>query len=317
LTAQIAAELNIVLLGDAHRLLQILTNLVGNAVKFTNEGRITIAVTCLEDRAGALRLQFTVTDTGIGIPSDKHSTIFEAFSQADSSTTRRYGGTGLGLSIARQLCHVMGGEIGLSSEPGKGSTFWFSVVQERQHTTAALPTRFAHTTATQGEVLHTEGGLGASPARQELREALCRIGRSTICILLVEDNRANLRVTKALLEAIGCNVTAARNGLEAISACRDTKFDLILMDCQMPEMDGYEATRKIRELDGLQTTPIVALTADALDGSRELSLAAGMNDHLTKPLSLRVLTAKLVEWLGRGSSEERKVETAKGAASVR
>ena len=169
LTAPIAAELNIVLLGDAHRLLQILTNLVGNAVKFTNEGRITIAVTCLEDRAGALRLRFTVTDTGIGIPSDKHSTIFEAFSQADSSTTRRYGGTGLGLSIARQLCHVMGGEIGLNSEPGKGSTFWFTVVLERQHTTAALPTRFTRTTATQGELLHTEGGLGASPARQELQ----------------------------------------------------------------------------------------------------------------------------------------------------
>ena len=317
LTAPIAAELNIVLLGDAHRLLQILANLVGNAVKFTNEGRITIAVTCLEDRAGALRLRFTVTDTGIGIPSDKHSTIFEAFSQADSSTTRRYGGTGLGLSIARQLCHVMGGEIGLNSEPGKGSTFWFTVVLERQHTTAALPTRFTRTTATQGELLHTEGGLGASPARQEFREALCRIGRSTICILLVEDNRANLRVTQALLEAIGCKVTAARNGIEAVSACRDTKFDLILMDCQMPEMDGYEATRKIRELEGVQTTPIVALTADALDGSRELSLAAGMNDHLTKPLSLRVLTAKLVEWLGRGSSEGRKVETAGGAPPVR
>ena len=304
LTASMAAELNVVLLGDAHRLLQILTNLVGNAVKFTSKGTVTIAVTCLEDRGGALRLRFTVTDTGIGIPCDKHSAIFEAFSQADSSTTRRYGGTGLGLSIARQLCHVMGGELGVNSELGKGSTFWFTVVLEKQHATAAPPTRIAYTKATQSGLLRTEGGSGASAARQELREALCRKGRSTIRILLVEDNRANLRVTQALLEAIGCNVTAACNGLEAISACRDTKFDLILMDCQMPEMDGYEAARRIRELETVPITPIVALTAHALDGSRELSLAAGMNDHLTKPLTLRELTAKLDIWLGGVPVEE-------------
>jgi len=304
LTASIAPELNVVLLGDAHRLLQILTNLVGNAVKFTSEGTVTIAATYVEDRGGALRLRFTVTDTGVGIPCDKHSAIFEAFSQADSSTTRHYGGTGLGLSIARQLCHMMGGEIGVNSEPGEGSTFWFTLVLDRQHATAALPTRIAPTKATQSELLQTEGGSGASAARQEFREALCRKGRSTIRILLVEDNRANLRITQALLEAIGCDVTAACNGLEAVSACRNTKFDLILMDCQMPVMDGYEATRRIREIEAVRTTPIVALTADALDGSRELSLAAGMNDHLTKPLRLGVLTAKLDLWLGGSLVEE-------------
>jgi signal transduction histidine kinase len=315
LTASIAAEFNVVLLGDAHRLLQVLTNLVGNAVKFTGEGTVTIAVTCLEDRGDALHLRFTVTDTGIGIPCDKHSTIFEAFSQADSSTTRRYGGTGLGLSIARQLCHVMGGEIGVNSELGQGSTFWFNLVLERQHATVALPTCIAHTKATQSELLQTGGGSGASAARQELRETLCRKERSTIRILLVEDNRANLRITQALLEAIGCNVTAASNGLEAISACRDTKFDLILMDCQMPEMDGYEATRRIREIEAVRTTPIVALTADALEGSRELSLAAGMNDQLTKPLTLRVLTVKLDLWLG-GSSVEKGQEPRFGRLNV-
>ena len=136
-------------------------------------------------------------------------------------------------------------------------------------------------------------------ARQEFQESLRRAGRSTIHILLVEDNRANLRITKALLEAIGCNVSTARNGLEAISAFWDARCDLILMDCQMPEMDGYEAAHKIRELETGRRTPIVALTADALDGSRELSLAAGMDDHLTKPLTLSVLTAKLIAWLGR------------------
>jgi CheY-like chemotaxis protein len=139
-----------------------------------------------------------------------------------------------------------------------------------------------------------------SPAQREFREALGRTGLPTIRILLVEDNPANLRVTQALLEAIGCTVTTARNGLEAVSAYRDGSFDLVLMDCQMPEMDGYEAARAIRQLEEIQAhaTPIVALTAHALDGSRELSLAAGMNDHLTKPLTMAMLTAKLVEWIG-------------------
>jgi signal transduction histidine kinase/CheY-like chemotaxis protein len=318
LTASIAEELNVVLLGDAHRLLQILTNLIGNAIKFTSQGGVTIAVTSLKDSSAALCLRFTVTDSGIGIPLNKHTEIFGAFSQADSSTTRRYGGTGLGLSIARQLCGVMGGEIGVDSEEGQGSTFWFTVVLDRQQAAVGLPTR-ARTEAAQSEPLPTEDGSKGSAARREFRKALGHAGHSTIRILLVEDNRANLRVTQALLEAIGCTVTTARNGLDAVSTCQHATFDLILMDCQMPVMDGYEAARAIRQLEAFQgrTTPIVALTADALDGSRELSLAAGMNDHLTKPLRLSVLTAKLVEWLGRGSDEDPKVETVGGTAPVR
>jgi CheY-like chemotaxis protein len=298
LTTSISNELNAMLLGDAHRLRQILSNLVGNAVKFTATGGIAIAVTRLGDCRTAVRLRFTVADTGIGIAPSKHAAIFEAFGQADNSTTRRYGGTGLGLSIARELCRAMGGEIGVDSNAGNGSTFWFTVVLDKLQSPAGSSASVASNTAPQGE-LPTKDGLNPSAARQEFQESLRRAGRSTIHILLVEDNRANLRITKALLEAISCNVSTARNGLEAITAFRDARCDLILMDCQMPEMDGYEAAHKIRELETGRRTPIVALTADALDGSRELSLAAGMDDHLTKPLTLNVLTAKLIAWLGR------------------
>ena len=305
LSASSDSDLNVVLVGDAHRLLQILTNLVGNALKFTSEGGVTISASCLEDRGTELCLRFTVTDSGIGVPASKQEAIFDAFSQADSSTTRRYGGTGLGLSIARQLCHVMGGEIGVDSAVGKGSTFWFTAVLEKQlastepsvivaRSNPALPQRAPSGAATKP----------VSPIQRAFKEALGRTGLSTIRILLVEDNPANMRVTQALLEAIGCHVTPARNGLEAVSAYRDDSFDLILMDCQMPEMDGYEAARAIRQLETFQgrTTPVVALTAHALEGSREMSLAAGMNDHLTKPLTLSVLTSKLLEWLGAGGT---------------
>jgi CheY-like chemotaxis protein len=212
----------------------------------------------------------------------------------------------------------MGGEIGVDSEVDKGSTFWFTAVLDKQQASTGLPGRIAGTDAMQSEPLLTEDSPKGSAARREFREALGRVGRSTVRILLVEDNRANLRVTHALLEAIGCTVTSARNGLEAVSACRDATFDFILMDCQMPEMDGYEAARAIRKLErsDRRSTPIVALTADALDGSRELSLAAGMNDHLTKPLTLSTLTAKLVEWLGSGSGESATAETSGGPARL-
>ncbi|HEY2621322.1 MAG TPA: ATP-binding protein [Acetobacteraceae bacterium] len=301
LSASVAGDLNVVLLGDAHRLLQILSNLVGNALKFTSEGGVTIGVTCLEDRGALLCLRFTVTDSGIGIPASKQEMIFDAFSQADSSTTRRYGGTGLGLSIARQLCHLMGGEIGVDSAVGHGSTFWFTAMLDKQTEAADFQVADARVEPpAPGPAQYDTNLAPVSPAQRKFKDALGRTGRETIRVLLVEDNQANLRVTQALLEALGCAVTVARNGLEAVSTCRAAAFDLILMDCQMPEMDGYEAAGAIRQLEAFQgrITPIVALTAHALDGSRELSLAAGMSDHLTKPLTLGVLTAKLAEWLG-------------------
>jgi len=306
LSVSLASDLNLVVMGDAHRLLQVLTNLISNAVKFTSEGTVTIGASVQEDRGAAVRVRFTVSDTGIGIPASKQEMIFDAFSQADSSTTRRYGGTGLGLSIARQLCHMMGGEIGVESTVGKGSTFWFTTVLRKHDGAVAQSASVAPAPPPPPPVVAAPAATAnlVSPVQREFKEALGQTGLATIRILLVEDNPANLRVTQALLEAIGCQVVTARNGLEAVSAYRDGEFDLVLMDCQMPEMDGYEATRAIRQLEAVQgrRTPIVALTAHALDGSRDMSLGAGMNDHLTKPLTMSVLTAKLVEWLGRGDA---------------
>jgi len=315
LSVSVPDELNLVLVGDAHRLLQILTNLVGNALKFTADGSVTVRAALVQDLGKALRLRFDVADTGIGIPATKQEIIFNAFTQADSSMTRRYGGTGLGLSIARQLCQMMGGGIGVHSIIGSGSTFWFTVVLEKapegtmlprallSNPTLALPHPPSPATTHEPPQpiipARQPPAHLASAASQDFQAALRRLGRQEIRIMLVEDNAANMRVTQALLENLGCIVTPARNGLEAVAAYRNGAFDLVLMDCQMPEMDGYEATRTIRQIEKVQgrTTPIVALTAHAMEGSREASLASGMNDQLTKPLTLAALTSKLLEWL--------------------
>ena len=303
-------DLNVVLIGDKHRLLQVLANLTGNAVKFTQHGSITVTVADVVPNGSGMRLRFEVVDTGIGIPADKHEAIFEAFSQADASMTRRYGGTGLGLSIARQLCHMMGGEIGVTSEVGQGSTFWFTVEMEvgqpvappvaRSVITPPSPPVVRPAPTSPGSSPGSTAGSAMSAVAVEFQAALKAAGRDRVHLLLVEDNAANMRVTRALLEILGCDVTPATNGMEAVEAYRNNAFDLVLMDCQMPEMDGYEATRTIRQLESVQgrSTPIVALTAHAMAGSREASLAAGMNDQLTKPLTMAALTAKLTEWLG-------------------
>jgi signal transduction histidine kinase/CheY-like chemotaxis protein len=297
LSVSVPDNLDLVLLGDKHRLLQVLTNLVGNAVKFTQHGAVAVAVSrgILQD--GLLTVRFEIADTGIGVPADQQDPIFEAFSQADASMTRRYGGTGLGLSIARQLCHMMGGEIGLTSQVGIGSTFWFTSRMEIGEAITASPAPVAVAMPLAPPSRPAEASLSA--VAQDFQAALQAAGRSEAHILLVEDNAANMRVTKALLEILGCSVVPAYNGLEAVEAYRKEAFDLVLMDCQMPEMDGYESTRTIRQLETTlgRRTPIVALTAHAMAGSRESSLAAGMDDQLTKPLTMAALTAKLTEWL--------------------
>ena len=306
LAVSLPDSLNIALIGDSHRLLQVLTNLVSNALKFTAQGGITIRISQNEAEPGQVKLRFEIIDTGIGIAKDKQAAIFEAFAQADTSMTRRYGGTGLGLSIARQLCHMMGGEIGVDSIPGSGSTFWFTVVLERLPEGTVLPQRAAATVPPSPVVAPTPAQVAperpafVSAASRDFKAALGEAGKATVSILLVEDNPANMRVTQALLETLGCAVTPARNGLEAVAAYRENTFDLVLMDCQMPEMDGYEVTRTIRQIESYQgrTTPIVALTAHAMEGSRQASLDSGMNDQLTKPLTMVALTSKLVEWLG-------------------
>ena len=296
LTASVSDGLNLMVRGDAHRLRRILTNLVANALKFTAEGGVAIRMNSVGRDAKQVLLHCEVADTGIGIPEAKQQAIFEAFSQADSSTTRRYGGTGLGLSIARQLCHLMWGEIGVNSVPGAGSTFWFRV---RLDTAPGIPLPAPAARETRERSKSGSGRSFASAAQRSFEAALARLGRGMIHILLVEDNMISMRVTQALLESIGCRVTPARNGIEAVTAYRDGMFDLVLMDCQMPEMDGYEAARAIRQIEASrgQATPIIALTANALVGSREASLAAGMDDQLTKPLTLAELSDRLLHWL--------------------
>jgi signal transduction histidine kinase/ActR/RegA family two-component response regulator len=295
LLAPVPDSLNLMLVGDRRRLLQVLANLVDNAVKFTTAGSVTVGGTLQAATGPTARLRFAVSDTGVGIPADRLATIFTAFSQADESSTRRHGGIGLGLSVARHLVHRMGGEIAVESEPGIGTTVWFTVTLQRPADAgAALPPPAGIRPAPQA----APGFV--PPAAQAFQEALSRAGRSGIAILLAEDNPANLRITQALLEALGCHVTPARNGLEAVSLYRDHAFDLVLMDCQMPEMDGYEAARAIRQIEVFQArrATIIALTAHAMEGSREASLASGMDDQITKPLTMATLTGKLLQWLG-------------------
>jgi signal transduction histidine kinase/CheY-like chemotaxis protein len=299
LSAAVPDTLNLVLLGDQDRLLQVLTILVGNALKFTTEGGVALRGSAEETADGLVRLRFEVADTGIGIPAGKQEMIFTAFNQADSSNTRRHGGTGLGLAIARHLVHMMHGDIGVDSVPGAGATVWFAVSLPRQaDASIAMPAAAPGPGHNPNGDAETAPAV-STPAGRAFNAALSRAGRSDIAILLVEDNAANMRVTRALLETLGCRITPARNGLEAVALYRENRFDLVLMDCQMPEMDGYEATRAIRQIERFQQrrTPIVALTAHAMEGSREASLDSGMDDQITKPLSMATLTGKLLEWL--------------------
>lgn len=208
-------------------------------------------------------------DTGIGIPEEKQTSLSEAFTQADSSTTRKYGGTGLGLTICKRLAEMMGGQIGVESEEGVGSLFYVD-----------LPLPAAQPPQTQSDSTQPESLPEAFPGRR---------------ILLVEDNEVNRKVATRLLSKLQLEVDIAVNGLEAVEKATDNNYDLILMDCQMPEMDGYEATRVLRER-GVQT-PIIALTANALEGDREKCLACGMNDYLSKPIQADKLRATLAHWL--------------------
>jgi len=245
--------------GDPTRLRQVLVNLLGNAVKFTSQGAIGVRAEAL----GA-EVHFLVSDTGIGIPKDKQSLIFEPFRQADGSTTRRYGGSGLGLAICARLVEMMGGRIWIESEPEKGSVFHFTA---------------QFTAATAGDVpLPATAGADGSASGLAPEPALR--------ILLVEDNRINQKIATRLLEGQGHRVVTAENGRLAVERFREGGFDAILMDVQMPEMDGLEATRAIRSLEGPgHRIPIIAMTAHAMKGDREMCLQAGMDGYVTKPIA--------------------------------
>jgi signal transduction histidine kinase/BarA-like signal transduction histidine kinase len=310
LAVSLPETLHLALIGDAHRITQMLGNLLDNAIKFTEAGGVAIRVTAADETPHSVRVRFEIGDTGIGIPAGMQQSIFDAFTQGDSSTTRRYGGSGLGLAIVKELSRRMHGEVGVQSILGVGSTFWLWLPFEKaaidpERDIPAPPAPAPRPVAVPRPPASMPLPAASAPPRmvtvagREFQAMLHGVGRTTVRILLVEDNPANLRVTQALLETLGCEVWTAVNGNQAVSAYRERVYDLVLMDCQMPEMDGYQATGMIRQIEAVldRTTPIVALTAHAMDGSREECLAAGMNDQLSKPLTLAALTGKLLEWL--------------------
>ena len=276
-------------LGDPARLRQVLTNLVGNAVKFTDHGTIEVRVNVVEQDADHATLRFEVSDEGIGIDAAAQVHIFDAFAQADGSTSRRYGGTGLGLAICRQLVQLMGGEIGVESTPGRGSTFRFEVklaVSREADVSAKRPMVVAPTFAS--SVAHAVPDV--SGAR----------------VLLAEDNPVNRQVALVMLRSLGFTADTVTNGVDAVEATATHDYDLVLMDCQMPEMDGFAATAAIRAREatiGKTCIPIIALTANAMTGDREACLAGGMDDYLSKPFTRAQLLAVLEKWA------ESKVET--------
>ncbi len=277
-----APDLDGTFIGDPARLRQVLLNLTGNAVKFTESGSITVTATRIV-RPGAPWLRVVVKDTGIGIPEAVQPRLFTMFSQADSSTSRRYGGSGLGLAISKRIIDRMGGTIDLESREGEGSSFWF-------------------------EIPLTPAGAGlASPAPRPRKAAPDRppppapsAARSALKILVVEDNVINQQVTLGMLGSLGCSADLAKDGAEAVEMVERGDYSLVLMDYQMPVMDGISATKAIRALSGPQAkVAIVALTASAMIGDREQCLAAGMDDYLDKPLDRARLVATLDRWAGR------------------
>ncbi len=270
--------------GDPGRLRQIMINLLANAVKFTDEGQVIVTVTVAGEADNTIELRIEVSDTGIGITPEACEYLFESFSQADASTTRRYGGTGLGLAISKQLVELLGGRIGVQPRPDRGTTFWFTVHLRKAEVASddnGARQMILDRTITRGPL---EGRAPAKPS-----------------VLVVEDNVVNQKVAALTLERLGYRVDVAANGLEAIDALRLTPYDAILMDCQMPEMDGYEATHQIRRLRGARRgTPIIAMTAGASRDDEARCLRAGMDDYVSKPVSAEHLAKVLERWVDHG-----------------
>ncbi len=276
----IPEETRLHLKGDPTRIRQVLTNLVANAIKFTEKGRVIIRVVTIEENSNHTTLMISVDDTGIGISPDVQARLFKPFSQADGSTTRKYGGTGLGLAISSELVSAMGGILQCDSEPGKGSRFFFT-----------LPLEITSEMETKPD--------SPRPARNKLIAADNK-SPAALHILVAEDNQTNQEVITGMLEHIGCTATLVANGQEAVDAVAEKSYDLVLMDCQMPVLDGYQATAEIRRRENKEGRgyhiPIIALTANALEGDREKCLAAGMDDYIRKPFRQDDIHEILTHW---------------------
>ncbi|HEX5801449.1 MAG TPA: response regulator, partial [Azospira sp.] len=267
-----------ILNGDVTRLRQALLNYLGNAVKFTERGQIALRADIVEDDGERLLVRFAVDDTGIGITDEQRRRLFSSFEQADGSTTRRFGGTGLGLVINRHLARMMGGDAGVEPRPGGGSSFWFTA-------------RLGRATA---------GTAAADAADDETPEAAILRHHGGARVLVAEDEPINREVAADLLEYCGLDVDFAEDGRQAVAMARRERYDLILMDMQMPELDGLDATREIRRLPDYASTPILAMTASAFDEDRQACFDAGMDDHVAKPVLPDNLYASVLHWLGRG-----------------
>ncbi len=263
---------NLLVKGDEGRLRQVLINLIGNAVKFTMKGSVELRLVVASTLKGHFQLRFEVRDTGIGMSKSEIEHLFAPFTQADSSTTRRFGGTGLGLSISKQLVNLMKGEIFVESTPEVGSTFWFQI---------DLP----------------NGEVTEKPKIPTKIEAVT----PGLRVLIVEDVAINQIIAKKLLEKLGCSVQLASTGYQALDLLNQNHFDLVFMDCQMPEMDGYETTRRIRNGEAVKNPkiPIIAMTANAMSGDRETCLNAGMDDYTSKPIELNSLKDLLIKWANK------------------
>ncbi|MBA3002285.1 MAG: response regulator [Desulfurivibrio sp.] len=273
LIAEIDPQVPEVLLGDPTRMRQVLINFMTNGIKFTEQGEVRVRVVCLSSSASRVIVRLEVCDTGIGISPEKQKDLFQSFTQADGSTTRKYGGTGLGLAIVRQLVLMVGGKIGVESEQGKGSAFWC----ELDFPVAALGTQIEEQ---KEKITQPEGALQGH-------------------VLLVEDNKVNQMVAKKMITGMGLTVDLAEDGEKALSALAAKQYDLVFMDCQMPLMDGYEATKAFRsqEVQGDKRLPIIAMTANAMEGDRQKCLDAGMDDYLAKPVKKELLRKLLGQWL--------------------
>jgi signal transduction histidine kinase/ActR/RegA family two-component response regulator len=299
------------LVGDPGRLRQVLMNLCHNAIKFTSQGRVVLTVRQLERAGASARLQFEVSDTGIGMSEEEQQRLFQPFSQADISTSRRYGGTGLGLAISRQLVQLMGGELHLESAVGAGSRFFFTIaftLPSPQATSMVIDTH-----SPSGPLARQVVEAGRSRPRPAWPHAHPVLEGARV--LLVEDNPINQELAVELLSRAGVVVSVASEGRQALAMLEHERFDAVLMDCQMPVMDGYATTRALRQLPTLQALPVIAMTADAMVGQREAAIAAGMNDHITKPIRVDEMLATLADWIGPRASHRVATEAADSRTS--